>query len=194
MIILADKKYFLDFIVNESDFDENFKNEYYKSYKLLKELCPKKVVNHCLAVSEYVYELGNKIKENYNIDLKKALLGSLLHDIGRSVSHNMDHGIIGANILRERGYNEDICLIVERHIGAGITKDECIIYELPPKDYIPTTIEEKIVAHCDNFIKGTKRVDVDYYLNKLKNCDSEEDKTYINRILELNGEINKLLI
>ncbi len=36
------------------------------------------------------------------------------------------------------------------------------------KSYIPQTIEEKIVAHADNLISGTKEVDVDFDIAKWK--------------------------
>jgi len=51
-------------------------------------------------------------------------------------------------------------MIIERHIGAGILKDEAAGLGLPERDYVPETLEEKIVAHADNLIAGDKRVTV----------------------------------
>ncbi|WP_157198904.1 TIGR00295 family protein [Methanothermococcus okinawensis] len=186
--------------------------EFIKSYNLLSKLCEKNVVMHCLAVSVYVYELGSKIKnKGHNINLELAVIGALLHDIGRSKTHDIRHGIEGGHILRQYNFDERLALIAERHIGAGIPKNEAAELGLPEKDYIPLTLEEKLVAHCDNLISGTKRVDIDFVVNKFKNrmgVDGEglnnikNNKNNKNqhlppviiRILNLNNEINNLLI
>jgi uncharacterized protein len=175
--------------------DNKFKLKFKEAYDLLSKLCEENVVMHCLAVSNYAYELGLKIKNNgYNINLELVILGALLHDIGRSKTHGISHGIEGAKILREHNFEEELALIAERHIGAGIPKNEAIELGLPPKDYIPISLEEKLVAHCDNLISGTKRVDIDFVVNKFKKRIGVENHPSIQRILDLNDEINKKLI
>ena len=174
--------------------DNKFKLKFKEAYDLLSKLCEENVVMHCLAVSDYAYELGLKIKNNgYDINLELVILGALLHDIGRSKTHGISHGIEGAKILREYGFEEELALIAERHIGAGIPKNEAVELGLPPRDYIPLTLEEKLVAHCDNLISGTKRVDIDFVVNKFKKRMNLSHPS-ITRILNLNYEINKLLI
>ena len=175
--------------------DNKFKLKFKEAYDLLSKLCEENVVMHCLAVSNYAYELGLKIKNNgYNINLELVILGALLHDIGRSKTHGISHGIEGAKILREYNFEEELALIAERHIGAGIPKNEAIELGLPPKDYIPISLEEKLVAHCDNLISGTKRVDIDFVVNKFKKRIGVENHPSIQRILDLNDEINNKLI
>ena len=171
--------------------DSKFK----KSYDILSKLCGKDIVMHSLAVSLYVYELGLKIKNRgHIINLDLAVMGALLHDIGRSLSHSIDHGIKGGEILRKYKFSNELVLIAERHIGAGIPKDEAIEMGLPPRDYIPITLEEKLVAHCDNLISGIKRVDITYTTNKLKKrLLISNNHPIILRILRLNNEINSLL-
>jgi len=160
---------------------------------LLKEMCDKNVVKHCIAVSDYAYEMALQIKNNgYQVDLELVRLGGLLHDIGRSKTHGIMHGVIGAEILRELNFDEKLALIAERHIGAGIPKNEAIELGLPPKDYIPISIEEKIVAHADNLIFGTKRVEIDDVIEKFKKRVGENHPS-IKRIILLNDEINSLL-
>lgn len=119
--------------------------EFEKALSILKNLCSENVVEHCLAVSEYAYELALAIKnKGYEVDVELVRLGGLLHDIGRSRTHGIEHGVVGAEILRELGFDEKLALIAERHIGAGITKEEAIELGLPPKDYLPITLEEKL--------------------------------------------------
>ncbi len=167
--------------------------EFEKVLSILKNLCPENVVEHCLAVSEYAYELALAIKnKDYNVDVELVRLGGLLHDIGRSKTHGIEHGVVGAEILRELGFDEKIALIAERHIGAGITKEEAIELGLPPKDYIPITLEEKIVAHADNLIFGTKRVEIDEVIKKFEKKLGKNHPS-IKRIILLNDEINNLL-
>jgi uncharacterized protein len=174
--------------------DNKFKLKFKRAHNLLSKLCDENVVMHCLAVSDYAYELGLKIKNNgYDINLELVILGALLHDIGRSKTHGISHGIEGAKILREYGFEEELALIAERHIGAGIPKNEAIELGLPPKDYIPISLEEKLIAHCDNLISGTKRVDIDFVVNKFKKRIGVKNHPSIQRILDLNDEINSKL-
>ena len=66
---------------------------------------------------------------------------------------------------------------------------------MPPRDYIPITLEEKLVAHCDNLISGIKRVDINFVVEKFKrrlSCDSINHPVIV-RIVRLNNEINSLL-
>ena len=76
-------------------------------------------------------------------------IGALLHDIGRALSHDITHGFKGANILRKEGLPENVALIVERHVLGGFTSSEALHLGLPPKDFLPTTLEEKIVCVAD---------------------------------------------
>jgi uncharacterized protein len=85
----------------------------------------------------------------------------MLHDIGRGNTHSIGHAQRGADLLREKGFHEEIARIVECHTGAGLTADECTLLGLLPRDCMPQTIEEKIVTHSDNLIAGSTRVIID---------------------------------
>lgn len=84
----------------------------------------------------------------------------MLHDIGRSRSHSITHAQEGAAILREMGIRDDVVRIADRHIGAGLTADECSLLGLLPRDCIPGTLEEQIVANADNLVKGQRETSV----------------------------------
>jgi uncharacterized protein len=114
------------------------------------------VMEHVMAVHDYAMEIANNIE----CDRDLVEVGSLLHDIGRSRSHGIDHAVIGADILRKEGVDEHIVNIVERHVGSGLTPEEAKKLGLPPKDYVPKTIEEKVVCHADNLIGSTERVTI----------------------------------
>lgn len=115
---------------------------------LRKSGCSENVISHCQAVKE----LAMKMAEKTDADKELVNVAALLHDIGRAKTHGIRHAMEGANMARELGLPKSVILIIERHLGAGITKDEAQNLGLPEKDYIPSTLEEKIVAHSDNLI------------------------------------------
>jgi len=155
--------------------------------KILKqEETPENVIEHSKAVCKKAMIAANF--KDADKDLIKK--GALLHDIGRSKTHGITHAVEGAKIVREYGYPEEVQNIVERHIGAGLSEDEAIKLGLPKKSYIPQTIEEKIVAHADNLISGTKEVDVDFDIAKWKRKIDEPEED-IKRLIELDNELIK---
>lgn len=148
---------------------------------------PEHVIEHCLAVASYTYEVSERMRESgLDIDVRVATNGALLHDIGRSVTHSIRHGVEGAKILRERHLPECYALICERHIGAGITREEATLLGLPPKEYIPVSWEEKAVAHCDNCTFGSRRVPVIQTLDRFSHRVSGP---VLERIKLLNQEL-----
>jgi uncharacterized protein len=73
-----------------------------------------------------------------------------LHDIGRaSITHSIHHAIEGAELIRRQGWPEKLALVVERHIGGGIPRTEALELGLPARDYLPTSLEEKVVCYAD---------------------------------------------
>jgi len=125
--------------------------------ELLRECgCNDRVIAHCQAVSA----LAVKIARRCGGDVKLVEVGGLLHDLGRCKAHTIAHAVEGAKIARERKLPQALVYIIERHIGAGITKDEAKELGLPEKDYIPLTLEEKIVSHSDNLMSGTERTSI----------------------------------
>ena len=154
---------------------------------LEKEHTPKNVIEHC----EAVYKKAMEIASNFD-DVDEDLIrkGALLHDIGRSKTHGITHAIEGVKIAQEHGYSEDVLNIIERHIGAGITESEAVKLGLPKKSYVPQTLEEKIVAHADNLVSGSKEVDMDFVIKKWKRNIKESDDN-IERLIKLDNELIK---
>lgn len=109
--------------------------------------CGENVIRHIREVTR----LAVKMAERCGADVNLVRAGAMLHDIGRGRTHGIEHGVVGAQMLREWGYPEELARIVERHIGAGIDEEEAEKLGLPRKNYIPETLEEKIVAEADNY-------------------------------------------
>ncbi len=119
-------------------------------------------------------------------------MGGLLHDIGRSKTHDVDHAVVGAEILREMGIPEELVLVVERHIGAGIPADEAVELGLPEKHFMPETLEEKIVAYADKLISGRREVSIEVTINDFSE-KLGEDHLSIDRLWTLHYEMTELL-
>lgn len=133
--------------------------------KLLNEVALEKhIINHVQAVEQLSLQIAKLIS---GVDLSLVQSGALLHDIGRSVTHSIHHAIIGAKMLRMKGVSEDIVHIVQNHIGAGITATEAQSLGLPVQDYLPETLEAKIVAAADNLISGERRRPIRLLINHL---------------------------
>jgi uncharacterized protein (TIGR00295 family) len=93
---------------------------------------------------------GKVASGTVKVDAGLVRAGALLHDIGRGRTHGIRHAVAGAEVAHELGLPEELQLIIEKHIGAGVERGEAVRLGLPPKDYLPLTVEEKIVAHADN--------------------------------------------
>lgn len=154
---------------------------------LEREYTPENVIDHCKAV----YEKAMKIAANFdNVDEDLIRKGALLHDIGRSKTHGITHAIEGVKIAEKYGYDKDVLNIIERHIGAGITEEEAEKLGLPKKSYVPQTLEEKIVAHADNLVSGSREVDIDFVIEKWKRTIEDSDDN-IERLIKLDNELIK---
>lgn len=148
------------------------------------------VINHCIVVTELAVKIAKKaIENNFKVNLDLVEAGAMLHDIGRAKTENIDHGIVGGKIARELKLNKEIVNIIERHVGAGISKDNAVKLGLLPKDYIPKTLEEKIVAHADNLIANDKKQDIADACNKLFGNEKGE---VAKKILMLHKELSNV--
>jgi uncharacterized protein len=141
----------------------------------LKLITQPQVINHIEMVTKKAVEIGRILKEKgFGVDLELLEMGGYLHDIGRSVTHGVSHAVESGKILRKLGFSEALIRMVERHVGAGITAEEAKKLGLPVQNYIPETLEEKILAYADKFLESefvfktvndeqvAERKDVDY--------------------------------
>jgi len=119
--------------------------------------CSSKVIAHCRAVRDCACRYA---AHNPGSNFHLVEQGAMLHDIGRSRTHDIRHAQSGADLVRSMALGEEIARIVECHTGAGLTADECTLLRLSPRDCMPMTVEEKIVTHADNLIAGKERVTI----------------------------------
>mgnify|MGYP000524789502 CR=1 FL=1 len=119
------------------------------------------VLRHCRAVEALAVAMADRAQtQGLHLDADLVARGALLHDIGRSVTHDIRHAHIGADLLRGDPQPEPLACVVERHTGAGVDEAEATAAGLPPREYTPRSLEERIVAHADNLYSGDKRLDL----------------------------------
>jgi uncharacterized protein len=105
--------------------------------------------------ADFVRKIALEIAQDIKCDMSLVATGALLHDIGRfscppKSKKAIQHGLRGAKILRDLGYKKH-ARIAERHVGVGITKQDIAEQklDLPLRDFVPESIEEKIVCYAD---------------------------------------------
>ena len=133
--------------------------------RILKEAgASDKVIRHTCTVMLLAVEIGKRT----GADLKILMAGGLLHDIGRSRTHGVMHPVAGAEIAREKGVPEEIVHIIQSHIGSGITPEDAQRLGYPPGDYMPHTLEEKIVSISDKLTGGCDYITVSQALEEFE--------------------------
>jgi len=160
---------------------------------LVKAGCPPNVVEHCKTVSAFAVKVAKACqKKSLKVDVSLVEISSLLHDIGRSKTHSVDHALVGGEIARSMGLPNSVVSIVERHAGGGIPKEEAKKLDWPAKDYLPKTLEEKIVCYADKRVEGQRIVPIEQTL-KAYAVALGETHPAIERIWQLHHEITALV-
>lgn len=119
-------------------------------------------IRHCRQVADKAIEIARR--KALPLDENDIVEGAMLHDIGIFLTdapgidcHGtlpyMCHGTAGADLLRREGFDEKFARIAERHTGAGITADDVKAsgLPLPPVDYLPETLLERLICYADKF-------------------------------------------
>ncbi|MDR0319036.1 MAG: HDIG domain-containing protein [Nitrososphaerota archaeon] len=158
---------------------------------LQKNSCSLKVITHCQTVASLALEIAEEFKaKNYTVDLALIEVGALLHDLGRSKTHSVNHAIEGMKLAQTEGLPDPVICIIKRHVGAGITAEEAEQLKWPKDNYIPQTLEEKIVCYADKCVSGNDRIPVEITIKQLhdKKLDDAAE-----RVRKLYNEIISLL-
>jgi uncharacterized protein len=163
-----------------------------QALQLLREnRCSDKVINHCKAVTDLALDTASILEEKgLKIDFELVEIGALLHDIGRSKTHTVNHAVVGAEIVKSAGLDEAIISIIKRHVGGGITSAEAEKLGWPKDSYVPVTIEEKVVSYADKLIENGKRARIDATIEKLS---KEMKYEAAERVRKLHNEITTLI-
>lgn len=115
------------------------------------------LVGHCRIVAKVADALTDELKERGNrVDAKVVHAAAMLHDIGRNRTQTVSHGVEGAQLLEGEGVDARVVAAVRKHVGAGLSVEEARSLGLPDYDYIPRTVEEKIVCFADKMVDSSR--------------------------------------
>jgi len=116
---------------------------------LYENILDPQIRKHCEATRVKANQIATLVSTKIRCNLKLVEIGSLLHDIGRARIHDVTHGYVGGQILQIHHYPQSVVKIVERHVLGGFSNIEATKVGLPNRDFIPQTLEEKIVCVAD---------------------------------------------
>ncbi len=116
--------------------------------------------------------------------------GAMLHDLGRSKTHTVDHSLLGAQIAETLGLPSPIVNIIKRHVGAGITDEEARWLGWPQDVYVPQTLEEKVVSYADKLVDQSKQIPIEVEIERLR---AEHKDEAAERVRKLHEQITSLL-
>jgi uncharacterized protein len=153
--------------------------------------CPRNVIRHCRVVAELAKEIAQECqKKGLTVNVDLVEIGALMHDVGRSRTHTVNHAVMGAEIARSFGLPEPVLSIIKRHVGGGITSSEARRLGWPRGVYVPQTLEEKIVCYSDKLIEGSQRVPFE---KTLKSFSNDMPMPAVRRIQKLHDEMIRLI-
>ena len=152
------------------------------------------VRRHSEKVADKALEIANKITK-VEVDKNLIEIGALLHDIGRTKTHGFKHALIGGKILREKGFSDKLAKICETHILGGLDVEDAKRFGLPEKDFLPVSLEEKIICLADKHMAGTREVTIKERFNRWfqKYGKSQILLKSMKRIEEIQNEIESLM-
>jgi uncharacterized protein (TIGR00295 family) len=104
---------------------------------------------HSVTVARLAGQIADALAAGVAVDPALARTGGLLHDIGRSVTHDgIMHCWEGYQMLRAQGQPllARFCVV---HSSGGMTAAEATSVGWPAEDYRPATWEEKAVTIAD---------------------------------------------
>ena len=159
---------------------------------LAKAGCSPSVVGHCESVSALAVKIAKACEEKgLKVDISLVEISALLHDIGRSKTHSVDHAMISGEIARSLGLPKSMIFVIERHAGGGISKEEAKKLGWPARNYLPKTLEEKIVCYADKRVEGLRIVPIEQTIQAYA-AVLGKNHSAIKRIWQLHREITSI--
>lgn len=166
-------------------------DKYYPGESKLRDI----LIKHSRAVAGRALRIAEAHPE---LPLDRVFLfeAAMLHDIGivccdapgiecHGTEPYIRHGMIGAEMLRAEGLPRH-ARVCERHTGAGLTQDEIRRQHLPlpERDFLPETLEEKVICYADKFYSKT-HVEREKSMEKAMKSMSKFDNESLERFLSM---------
>ena len=107
-------------------------------------------LDHSLKVATKALEIARRT--GAVLDLELVGRGALFHDLGKTATHEISHGRIGAELGEKLGLPLAVTAVMEKHIRGGLTEPEALDLGLPIKDYTLHRLEERIIIYADRLV------------------------------------------
>lgn len=153
-------------------------DKYYEGQERLKEL----LLLHSRQVADKALAICYAHPE-WKADMQFVKEASMLHDIGiiycdapgifcHGTENYLRHGWLGAELLRKEGFPKH-ARVAERHTGSGITREQIIGQQLPlpEQDFLPETLEEKVICYADKFFSKSHPLRIENMSNIRRKMD-----------------------
>ncbi|MFH0996121.1 MAG: HDIG domain-containing metalloprotein [Pseudomonadota bacterium] len=130
---------------------------------------------HCFAVADAAASVGSALRGDYTVDHDFLWSAALLHDIGRCITHDpIGHGVAGYDLLTRLGYEPE-AYVCASHILFGLEACEAARFGLPARDFVPRTVEERLVPLVDFLIEFDKPTTLDRRFSSLRRRNADND-------------------
>jgi len=142
---------------------------------------------HCRAVADHAAALGRALARRHPVDHAFLWRAALLHDIGRSVTHDpVGHGVAGHRLLSELGHDREAALCAS-HVLFGLEAHEAAQFGLPERPHLPERLEERVVTLVDFLVEHTRPTTLHLRFESLKqrNADNPFFSQRLDRAHEL---------
>ena len=107
-------------------------------------------LEHSIQVAKKALEIAGRM--DADLDMELIGRGALFHDLGKTETHGIHHGLIGAEKGAKLGLPDAVNMIMEKHIRGGLTESEAIELGLPVKDYSLNLLEERVIIYADRLV------------------------------------------
>lgn len=125
------------------------------------------LVSHSRAVADLALQINSKV--GLGLEPQLVETAAMLHDIGivRTDAPGIEchgsepyirHGLLGADILRREGADDELVAIALTHTGTGITAEDIEQrgLPLPSGDYMPRTELQQLICYADKFYSKSR--------------------------------------
>lgn len=179
--------------MKESEFVEKILDKYIQDEELKRLL-----ITHSRCVAEKALQIADASRMGDKVNRQFVYDAAMLHDIGivecdapgihcHGSRPYICHGIAGKEILDKEGIDSSYGRVCELHTGSGLTADEIMErgLPLPVRDYLPETLEEKLICYADKFFSKSASPDKEKPLDKVLASLSRHGEGPLKRFEEL---------
>lgn len=161
------------------------------------------LITHSTCVASKALDLAERGGLLDEIDAQFLVDAAMLHDIGvvecdapgihcHGERPYLQHGLAGADILLKEGLDERYARVCRNHIGAGLTAVE-IKKEglpLPVQDFLPETLEEKLICYADNFFSKSRNPEMEKPLEVVEKSMAKFGPSVLERFMNMKKLFN----